>query len=121
MERADVQRWLDGYVEAWKSYDPEAIAALFTEDAAYRYQPHGRTVQGRDAIVRSWLEDDPDKPGTYEGEYRPVAVDGDIAVAVGTNTYTDPAVVYDSCYVIRFDAEGRCAEFTEWWMERPTD
>jgi hypothetical protein len=29
--------------------------------------------------------------------------------------------VYDNCFVIRFDAEGRCREFTEWFIERPTD
>jgi len=31
--------WLDDYVAAWRSYDPEAIGALFSEDAEYRYHP----------------------------------------------------------------------------------
>ena len=26
-----VQAWLDAYVEAWRSYDSDAIAALFSE------------------------------------------------------------------------------------------
>lgn len=25
----------------------------------------------------------------------------------------------DNCFVIRFDPDGRCIEFTEWFMERP--
>jgi hypothetical protein len=25
----DVQRWLDAYIDAWRSYDREAIGALF--------------------------------------------------------------------------------------------
>jgi ketosteroid isomerase-like protein len=126
MERDDVQRWLDDYVEAWKSYDPDAIAALFAEDVAYHYHPYDEPVHGRDAVVAAWLgkgDQDvagtPDEPGTYDASYAPVAIDGDVAVAVGTSTYTDPAVVYDNCYVIRFDAEGRCRELTEWFMERP--
>jgi hypothetical protein len=31
----DVQRWLDAYVDAWRTYDPAAIGALFAEDATY--------------------------------------------------------------------------------------
>ena len=122
MERADVQRWLDDYVAAWKSYDREAIGALFAEDCEYSYRPHGDTVRGRDAIVRSWLEDDPDKPSTYDASYVPFAVEGDAAVAVGTSSYTEPETVYDNCYLLRFDPDGRCSEFTEFFMKRqPND
>jgi ketosteroid isomerase-like protein len=121
MERAEVQRWLDDYVAAWKSSDPEAIAALFSEDCEYSYRPHGDTVHGREAIVRSWLEDDPDNPGTYDGSYEPFAVEGELAVAVGTSSYTDPEKVYDNCYLLRFDSEGRCSEFTEFFMKRQAD
>ena len=122
MTHEDVQRWLDAYVAAWKSYDREAIGALFSEDCEYRYRPHDDAVKGREAIMRSWLEDDPDEPGTYDAGYAPIAVDGETAVAIGTSTYTnaDGSVrkVYDNCFVIRFDGDGRCAEFTEWFMER---
>jgi ketosteroid isomerase-like protein len=128
MEHADVQRWLDDYVAAWKSYDREAVGALFSDDVAYRYHPYDEPVRGREAVVAAWLgEGDPavastrDKPGTYDASYRPVAVDGDVAVAVGSSTYEDPPTVYDNCYVLRFDADGRCSEFTEWFMKRPTD
>jgi ketosteroid isomerase-like protein len=124
IDRAGVDRWLDAYVAAWKSYDREAIEALFSEDVVYRYRPHGDEITGREAIVRSWLEDDPDKPGTYDAEYRAFAVDGDRAVAIGSSTYTkEPGgpvdTVYDNCFLLRFEADGRCREFTEWFMERP--
>ena len=39
MTRADVQRWLDRYVAAWKSYDAAEIADLFSAEAEYRYHP----------------------------------------------------------------------------------
>ena len=29
------------------------------------------------------------------------------------------AEVYDNCFVMRFDAAGRCREFTEWYVRRP--
>ena len=126
MKHADVQRWLDDYVAAWKSYDPEAIAALFAEDVSYRYHPYDEPVRGRDAVVAAWrgegdqdVASSRDDAGTYDASYEPVAVDGDVAVAVGSSTYTSPPTVYDNCYLIRFDEDGRCREFTEWFMERP--
>ena len=121
-DRAAVDRWLDAYVEAWRTYDPDAIGALFSERCVYRYRPTGDEIVGREAIVRSWIEDDPDAAGTYDAEYRAYVVDADRAVATGTSTYTDAdgsvRAVYDNCFLLRFDPEGRCAEFTEWFMER---
>lgn len=124
IDRAAVERWLAAYVAAWKSYDREAIAALFAEDAAVRYHPYDEPIRGRDAVVESWFGSGEGAPsrdagGTYDATYHPVAIDGDLAVAVGASTYTDPAVVYDNCFLVRFDADGRCREFTEWFMERP--
>jgi hypothetical protein len=125
MERADVDRWLAAYVAAWKSYDPEAIGALFSDEARYRYHPYDEPLRGREAIVSAWLEDDPDEPGTYEASYEPLAVDGDVAVATGSSTYTHPdgsiRAVYDNCFVLRFDGDGRCVEFTEWYAKRPDE
>ena len=131
MERSDVSRWLDDYVEAWRTYDRERIAALFTEDVEYRYHPYDEAVRGRDAVVDSWLGEGEhegastrDPEGTYDGSYEPVAVDGDVAVATGSSTYSERPggpveKVYDNCYLMRFDGEGRCREFTEWYMKRP--
>jgi hypothetical protein len=129
MDRADVARWLDEYVEAWKTYDRDRIAALFAEDVEYRYHPYDDPIRGREAVVESWLGEHEgastrDPEGTYDAAYSPVAVDGDIAVATGSSTYFERPggpleKVYDNCYVMRFDGEGRCREFTEWFIERP--
>jgi hypothetical protein len=37
-DRARVQAWLDAYVRAWQTYDPVAIADLWTDDAIW-YRP----------------------------------------------------------------------------------
>ena len=123
MDKAQASEWLSRYVEAWRSYNPEDIAALFSQDAEYRYHPYDKEpVRGREAIVADWL-DERDEPGTYSGGYEPVAIDGDIVVATGTSSYRGSSGsaerVFDNCFVIRFDPSGRCASFTEWYMERP--
>jgi ketosteroid isomerase-like protein len=131
VDRAQAQTWLDRYVAAWLSYDANDIAALFSEDVAYRYHPSDEPITGREAVVASWLgEGDSngassrDAPGTYAAQYQPVAVDGDVVVATGTSSYRErpdgPIVrVYDNCFVMRFDADGNCREFTEYYLQRP--
>ena len=133
MDTVQVEAWLRAYVEAWKSYDREAIGALFSDDVECRYHPYDPPVRGRDAVVDSWLgESDAegapgrDEEGTYDASYRAVAVDGDTAVATGRSTYTagpgGPVdEVFHNCFVMRFDSDGRCREFTEWFMEEPRD
>ena len=131
MDVEGAQVWLDRYVAAWKSYDRDEIAALFSDDVAYRYHPSDQPVVGREAVVDSWLgEGDAgsastrDEPDTYDAAYAPVAVDGDVVVATGTSWYREtpdgPVVrVYDNCFVMRFDNAGRCREFTEYYVRRP--
>jgi ketosteroid isomerase-like protein len=122
MNRSDVQAWLDRYIAAWRSHDPGEIGALFTDDAVYRYRPYGgdKTAdRGREAIIRSWLEDD-DPPDRWEASYEPFAVDGDRAVAVGYSRYNargdEPEKTYQNAFLLRFADDGRCAEFTEFYM-----
>jgi hypothetical protein len=124
VDRGQVEAWLADYVEAWKSYDRQAIGALYAERAVQRYHPYDEPIVGREAIVESWFGEgegapDVDAEGTYDGVYGVQALDGDLAVITGTSTYTDPAVVYDNCWLVRFDEEGRCREFVEWYMKRP--
>jgi ketosteroid isomerase-like protein len=109
----DVQRWLDAYIDAWRTYDAEPIGALFTDDAVYAYDPVSEPVRGRDAIVADWLKD-PDEPGSWQASYSPLVVEGDRAVAVGRTTYAD-GKTFENLFVLRFAEDGRCTEFTEWY------
>ena len=52
MELAD---WIEGYARAWRERDPEAVVALFTEDASYRSSPFGEPPNvGHDGIHAYW-------------------------------------------------------------------
>jgi ketosteroid isomerase-like protein len=122
MRREDVSGWLERYVAAWKSGDRDEIEALFSDDARYRYHPYDEPLVGKAAIADSWLED-PDPPGSFDASYECFAADADAAVAIGTSTYFGKGRkadrVYDNIFALRFDAEGRCTEFTEWYVRRP--
>ena len=122
MDRSAVQDWLDRYVAAWRANDAGPIEELFSVDAVYGYRPWDsdeHTIRGRDAIVASWLEE-PDEPASWEAHYEPFGVEGDRAVAVGWSRYAasgdSPERTYHNAYLLRFDSDGRCAEFHEFYM-----
>lgn len=117
-----VTKWLQDYVDAWKSYDAKAIGVLFSENATYRFNPYSEGVKGREAIVANWVENR-DAPNTYSGEYKPIAVDGNTAVANGQSRYyeADGKTLrreFDNIFVLRFDDDGRCTEFCDWYIEQ---
>jgi hypothetical protein len=125
MTKSDLQSWLDRYILAWRANTAMAIEELFTEDATYRWHPYDEgdeMVTGRDGIVAAWLEE-PDDPSAWEAIYQAWAVDGDRGVGIGTSRYLttgdEPERTYHNCFLMRFADDGRCSEFTEYFMLRP--
>ena len=119
MDREGFQRWLDGYVDAWKTYDEGKIGALFSADAEYRYSPQDEPLKGRDAIVNSWTENK-DDPGTYDAKYEVLAIDGDTYVANGWSRYFKDGKLdneFFNIYICHFNDAGECTSFTEYWMQ----
>jgi SnoaL-like domain len=119
LTRDDVQRWIDGYIGAWSTNEPDAIAALFTEDAEYHDRPFGPATHGRDEIVAHWLAGR-DEPGTWQASIHPFAVDTaeNIGLATGTVQY-DTGRSFSNLWVIHLGPDGRAFSFSEWWIEQP--
>jgi hypothetical protein len=53
------------------------------------------------------------------GGGRPVTPE--VAIITGTAIYKEPPSVYSNLWVVRLDPDGRCREFTEWWMLHPAE
>jgi ketosteroid isomerase-like protein len=128
MNRSGVEHWLSGYLRAWKSDDPQDIAALFTEDVTYSPHPWPRDSNrwvGRDTVIRKWLERGDSKVG-WRFEHELLAVEGDAAVIEGW-TYYDPqpddprSDAYANVWLVRFAPDGRAREFVEWWVQEPRE
>ena len=119
--RDAVAAWVDAYVRAWRSNEPDAIGALFTDDATYRASPSGEPAVGRDAIVGWWLEH-ADGPDDATFSYEVIGVDGPRAFVRGVTTYRaagdQPERTYDNLWVIDLDGDGRARAFTEWYIRR---
>jgi hypothetical protein len=69
-----------------------------------------------EAYVRAWNSND---PAEIAFRWHPLAVTPWGAIVQGETTYRDPPRTYSNLWVIRLDGEGRCTEFTEWWMRHP--
>jgi hypothetical protein len=116
MERQDLDRWIDSYLGAWASNDPEEIAALFTEEAVYFTAPFRDPWRGREAIAEGWI-DRKDVPGNWMFRHEIVAIADGLGFVRGWTTYREPPTTYSNLWVIRLEEDGGCSEFTEWWME----
>ncbi len=125
MDRAGFAAWLERYVDAWRLNDALAIGDLFSADVRYAFDPFDEAVVGRAAVVAAW-QDAPDDPGSWQADYDVLAIDDDVFVAHGRTRYlTDDRREVDrefaNIFVCRFDDEGRCREFTEYYMRRRPD
>jgi ketosteroid isomerase-like protein len=113
--RDELGRWLAAYERAWRSPGTETLADLFTEDVVYRMSPYDPGAHGLGALTALWEREreGPDEEFTMAPTV--VAVEGDVGVArvevryggAGPRDYLD-------VWLVRFSADGRCAEFEEW-------
>lgn len=122
MDRDAFHAWLVRYVDAWRLNDPTAIGDLFSLHVRYAFDPFDEAVVGRPAVVAALLADI-EESGAREAAYEVLAIDGDTYVAHGRTRYlTDDGSAVDhefaNIFVCRFDKDGRCREFTEWYMRR---
>jgi uncharacterized protein (TIGR02246 family) len=117
MDVQTVERWMEGYIRAWNSNDPGEIGDLFADDAAYYTGPFDEPWIGREVILQEWLNRK-DEPGTFGFRYEVLAVSDHLGVVRGWTKYYKPDREYSNIWVIRFDGQGRCEEFTEWWVKR---
>lgn len=116
MDRGGLDAWLQRYVGAWETNDPDEIGGLFTDDARYYTAPHREPWAGRDGIVEGWLARK-DEPGDWGFRSEILAVCEDVGFIRGWTAYPQEGHDYSNLWVIRLDTDGRCSEFVEWWME----
>jgi hypothetical protein len=117
MDQKGVESWVEGYVRAWNTNDPGEIGQLFSAEAIYYTGPFDEPWQGREAIITNWLNRK-DEAGKFDFRYQVLAVTADLGIVRGWTRYVEPVREYSNLWLIRFDDQGRCAEFTEWWVER---
>jgi hypothetical protein len=117
---SNAQRFLDGYLDAWRTNDPDAIRELFTVDATYRGAAHHPDPAiGIDAIIALW-DEERDEPGTWSYDGGVELENKRAAVIRGVTTYSEgpKGGAYENVWLVRFADDGRVSEFQDWWFQR---
>jgi hypothetical protein len=115
IDRAGVEAWVEGYVQAWCTRGTDSLAALFAADVSYLASPWSEPIIGLEALARFWdaERDGPDEGFEFSSEL--IALDGRTAVVRVAVDYEDvDAGRWRDLWVIRFDRDGRCVAFEEW-------
>ena len=112
----DVADWLDRYRIAWETRDPDAAAALFTEDASYREQPYQDAFQGRSGVHDYWSRVTATQSDVVFRYGEPVT-QGDRAAVEWWTTMRNGGVEVTLAgeFWLRFAADGLCRELREYW------
>lgn len=127
LTRDAVLDWVAAHDDAWRTDDAERIGRLFSEDGIYHLGPfegpwrgYRGPIVGRKAIADAWATAfDPGE--RFEATAEVVAIEGRRAVVRRVITYEgagrEPAARFGCVWVLDFDAEGRCREYQEWFVQ----
>ncbi len=121
MTTAELEEWLEAYGRAWESRNPEAAAALFTEDARYYETPFGEPAVGRDGVRTYWTAATA-KQRDVHFSYEIFLVQEESGVARWWAEYSrhpeGRGAKLDGVFVLQFNGKGLCRELREWWHRR---
>jgi SnoaL-like domain len=115
----DIEAWIEAYGRAWRERDPDAVVAIFTEDAVYRSSPFREPHIGSDGIRAYWRDVTSDQEsldlrfGAGVVENNRAAVEWWAIVREDEKETTYPGIL-----MLRFAPDGRCEELRECWHER---
>ena len=119
-----VQRWVDAYADAWRERDPDAAAALFTEDCLYWDHPLGEPNRGAAGVRAYWANATATQDRVDVRMGRPVesedasraAVEFWVRMLNGGAEVTLVGILF-----LRFAEDGRCTELRETGLFEPGD
>jgi hypothetical protein len=110
--------WLDAYGHAWENRNPEAAAALFTEEGTYQVTPFLKPMYGREAIFEYWSEVARTEENIkFSFEILVASAEINIARWSASFVIVPPGLrtQLDGIFLISLDKEGRCKSLQEWW------
>ena len=121
MDISPFQQWLDAYGSAWRTRNPQAAVALYTDDGTYQVTPFLEPLHGRQAILDYWTEITRTAENiSFAYEILTVTERFGITHWRASFVRTPPGLPtkLDGIFVIRLNAEGKCTSLREWWHKQ---
>ncbi len=114
------EKWIEAYGRAWEAREPDAAAALFTEDAVYRAHPFREPHLRPDGIRAYWAQATATQEDVQVRFGAPIVSGERVAVEWWTTMRAEgEEVTIPGCLLLRFAADGRCEELREYWHVEP--
>ncbi|MDQ1665440.1 MAG: hypothetical protein QOH75_1471 [Actinomycetota bacterium] len=112
---AGAERFIAGFIQAWREHDSDLIASLFTPDGRLYYSPLEPPVVGHDAIREFWAQGTAGQ-SNLDVTFGPPAMAGGRAVAEWWATVHNDGqpTTEPGCALITLDQAGRCTELREY-------
>ena len=110
-------QWLEAYRRAWVARDPEAAAALFTDDATYGEQPYQAAFLGRKGVREYWARVTATQDKVEIKYGTPITVGNRTAVEWWTTlTNGGVPITLAGAFILTFDGSGLCRTLREYWQ-----
>ncbi len=101
-----VEDWVEQYLRAWRSNEPDDIRALFTQDAEYHETPYETHWIGRAAIVKGWRSRWNWQQGGWTFDWQVVSPGQEQVVVEGVGLGN-----FSNVWTLEFAPDGRCRRF----------
>ena len=114
------EEWIEAYGRAWEEREPDAAAALFSEDAVYRAHPLREPHLGTDGIRAYWAQATATQADVRVRFGAPIVSGEKAAVEWWTTMQAEgEEITIPGCLLLRFASDGRCEELREYWHVEP--
>lgn len=115
----EIERWIDDYVEAWRTPGTDTVTTLFSPEATYSQGPYRDPVRGLAAIAEMWEAERPEGE-RFDISHEVVATEGDTSVVRVEVDYRAPhEQQWRDLWIVVLGADGRCRHFEEWPFAPP--
>jgi hypothetical protein len=118
----NLDKWIDGYRDAWERRDADAVIALFTPDASYRSNILEEPHRGHTGIADYWRDVTATQSDVKVRMGTPFVDGRRVSVEFWTNMKVDGEdVTLPGCLLLAFDENWTCSELREYWQFQPGD
>lgn len=110
----DATRWMNRYVQAWRTYRIDAAAGVYAPDAEFHERPYETDWHGLDEIIAGWkLRAGWTGTASWTFDWKLLHLTGDTFSVQGTGTY--PALgTFDNLWVVTLNEDGEASAHWQW-------
>jgi len=119
-----VEKWMDALKRCWEQKEYSVLEDVLADKLMYYESPFGPPLKSKAQVISQWKTDLP-KQKNITFNYDIVKTWGNQGLvhweATFTRVPTSENVGLDGVFLIKFDSEGKCIFFKQWWVVKPKE